>query len=88
MTAPPARIAWTSEIGASERAATWASQATAASAQPAANQREPARSRRPASFLEPETEAASWQPRCFRSEARFVATATSTASPIPISIVV
>ena len=40
VTAPPARTACTSEIGAIESAATWTSQATAASAQPAANQRE------------------------------------------------
>src|SRR6266516_23487 len=62
-TAPPARTACTREIGAIERAATWASQAIAASPQPAANQGEAASPRTLRTGRWMQIGSVSWQPR-------------------------
>ena len=84
-TTPVESTACTVESGASASAATWNSQAPAAIAMPMANQREANSARALRSGFAIRTSGAHAAPRCLQRKPSCVATAQTSASPIPNS---
>jgi hypothetical protein len=76
-------IAWTTESGASARAATWNVQATSATSIPIVNHLERNRPTALAIGCLSETSGAAQAPRCLSRNATFVASAQNSDSRIP-----
>jgi hypothetical protein len=85
-TRPPEITAWTSEIGARARAATWKTQPPVATSMPIVHQRERKRALVDSHGCEKRTSGAATAPLCLHRKPMLPMSAQSSAKRIPSSI--